>query len=61
LLKDILKTATHIPTWAIALQEDGFINTQDIVETISKIRVVETIYTKDFTELTGSKAVIITA
>jgi hypothetical protein len=61
LLRDILKTATHIPTWAIALQEDGFINTQDIAETISKVRVVETIYTKDFTELTGSKAVIITA
>lgn len=61
LVRDILKTATHIPNWAIAHQEDGFITTQDIAETISQIRIVDTIYTKDFSELTGSKAVIITA
>ncbi|MCU0240096.1 MAG: hypothetical protein MUC29_11700 [Pyrinomonadaceae bacterium] len=61
LVKEILKTATHIPTWAIAHVEDGFISSQDITETISQIRVVDTIYTKDFSELTGSKAVIITA
>jgi hypothetical protein len=61
LLEETLRTASHIKTWAIAHVEDGFIATQDIVETIGKIRRVDTIYTKDFSELTGTKAVIITA
>ncbi len=61
LVEDILQTATHIENWAIAHVEDGFISTQDIVETISHVRRVDTIFTKDFSELTGTKAVIITA
>ena len=61
LVEDFLNTAANIKTWAIAHHEDGFITTQDIVETIGKSRTVDTIYTKDFTELTGVKAVIITA
>ncbi|MEP6902198.1 MAG: hypothetical protein ABJA66_10640 [Actinomycetota bacterium] len=62
LLEETLRTASHIKTWAIAHVEDGFIATQDIVETIgSAERRVDTIFTKDFSELTGTKAVIITA
>lgn len=61
LIEDLLRTASHIDKWAIAHVEDGFISTQDIVECIGTIRRVDTIYTKDFTELTGTKAVIITA
>jgi hypothetical protein len=61
LLEETLNRASHIRLWAIAHVEDGFIQTQDIVETIARIRRVDTIYTKDFTELTGTKAVIITA
>lgn len=61
LLDETLRTASHIPTWAIAHVEDGFISTQEIVETIGNVRRVDTIFTKDFSELTGSKAVIITA
>jgi hypothetical protein len=61
LIKEILKTASHIKLWAIAHVEDSFISTQDIVETIGKVRKVDTIYTKDFSELLGTKAVIITA
>lgn len=61
LLEETLRTASHIRSWAIAHVEDGYISTQDIVETISRIRRVDTIYSKDFTELTGAKAVIITA
>lgn len=61
LIEDFLKTASHIGKWAVAHIEDGFITTQDIAETISKTRRVDTIFTKDFTELTGTKAVIITA
>ena len=62
LLEEILETALHIKTWAIAHVEDGYISTHDIVETIGRTkRRVDTIYTKDFSELTGTKAVIITA
>lgn len=61
LLEETLRTASHIPQWAIAHVESGFVSTQDIVDTIGRIRRVEAIYTKDFSELTGTKAVIITA
>ena len=61
LVDELLRKASHIEHWAIAHVETGFITTQDIVETISKIRRVDTIYTKDFSELSGTKAVVITA
>lgn len=61
LIEEFLNTAAHIDLWAVEHVEDGFINTQDIVETIARTRPVDTIYTKDFSELTGTKAVIITA
>jgi len=61
LVEEILRTASHIPMWAIAHVEDGFVSTQDVVETIGHVRRVDTIFTKDFSELTGMKAVIITA
>lgn len=61
LLEETLSTASHIGTFAIAHVESGSITTQDLTETIGKIRRVEAVYTKDFSELTGTKAVIITA
>jgi len=61
LLEATLRKASHISNWAIAHVETGFIQTQDIVETIGRLRRVDTVYTKDFSELTGTKAVIITA
>ena len=61
LLEETLQKASHISNWAIAHVETGFIQTNDIVETIGSIRRVDTVYTKDFSELTGTKAVIITA
>ena len=60
-LEEILQTAAHISVWAIAHVEDGFISTQEITDVIARIRRVDTIFTKDFSELTGMKAVIITA
>lgn len=60
-LEDILQTAAHIPTWAIAHVEDSFISAVDISEVVGRIRRVDTIFTKDYSELTGTKAVIITA
>jgi len=61
LIEDTLRTASEIPKWVIAHIEDGFVSTQEIVETVGRIRRVDTIFTKDFSELTGTKAVIITA
>ncbi len=61
LLEETLQTASHIPAWTIAHVEDNFISTQEIVEIVARMRRVDTIFTKDFSELTGTKAVIITA
>ncbi|MBC7796451.1 MAG: hypothetical protein H7Z37_06240 [Pyrinomonadaceae bacterium] len=60
-IEDVLRTASHLPQWSIAHIEDGFVTTQELVETVNKVRRVETIYTKDFSELTGARAVILTA
>lgn len=61
LLEDLLTVALHLPTWAIAHVDDGFITTQELVECVSRVRKVETVYTKDYSELMGARAVIITA
>jgi hypothetical protein len=61
LVEDFLQTAAHLPTWAIAYVEDGFISTSEMIEAIAHVRKVETIYTKDFSDLTGARATIITA
>ncbi len=61
LLEDILRSASNIPVWAVAHVENGFVNTQELVEIVGRIRRVDTIYSKDFSELTGMKAVIIVA
>ena len=61
LLEETLRRASHIKTWAIAHVEGGFVSAQDVAETVGRIRRVEAIYTKDFSELMGTKAVIITA
>ena len=58
---DLLDAAAHIPAWAVAYTDDGFLPTEELVETIRRLRRVGTVYTKDFTELTGARAVIITA
>lgn len=60
-LENFLTTAAHIDKWAIACHENDFVSAADIAETVSRVRRVETVYTKDFSELTGIKAVIITA
>jgi hypothetical protein len=61
LVKETLERSLHISQWAIAHIDEGFISTQDIIETIGSVRNIDTVFTKDFTELTGTKAVIVTA
>lgn len=60
-VEDALRTASHIPVWAVAHVENGFVSAQEVAETIGRVRRVDTIFSKDFSELTGAKAVIITA
>ncbi|MFN2513586.1 MAG: hypothetical protein ABR568_19465 [Pyrinomonadaceae bacterium] len=60
-VEDLLRTASHIPIWAIAQTENGFISSEELVETVSRTRKVDAIYTKDFSDLLGVRATIITA
>ncbi|MEJ7616828.1 MAG: hypothetical protein WKF30_07640 [Pyrinomonadaceae bacterium] len=59
-LREFLERAAHLPTWAVAHTDNEFVSTDELVESIRSVRRVETIYTKDFSELTGARAAIIT-
>jgi hypothetical protein len=61
LVEDLLHTASHLPGWAIAHTENGFISTDELVETISSVRKIDAVYTKDFSDLLGVRAAIVTA
>jgi hypothetical protein len=61
LVEDLLHTAAHIPGWAISHTENGFISTQELVETIDSVRKVDAVYAKDFSDLLGVRAAIVTA
>ena len=60
-VEDLLRTASHIPAWAVAHTENGFISSEELVEKIGKVRRVEAIYTKDFSDLLGVRASVIVA
>ena len=60
-VEELLDAAAHIPGWAIAHVENGFISTEELVETVRGVRRVGTTYSKDFSELMGARAAIITA
>jgi hypothetical protein len=60
-VEDLLETAGHFKLWAISFAESGYYSTQELVEMLRRLRKVDTIYTKDFSELTGARAAIITA
>ena len=47
--------------WAIEGISDGFLSTDELIECVGDARKIDAIYTKDFSELLGIKAVIITA
>ena len=60
-VEELLGAASHIAAWAVAFTENGLLTTEEVVETIRRVRKVGTIYTKDFSEMTGARAAIITA
>lgn len=61
LVEDLLRTAAHIPSWAIAHIDNGFVSSEELAETVGRIRKVEAVYSKDFSDLLGVRAVILTA
>lgn len=61
MIEDLLHTAAHLPLWAIEAVSDGFVSTEELVECVGNARKIEAIYKKDFSELLGIQAVIITA
>jgi hypothetical protein len=60
-VEDLLRTASHIPAWAIAHTENGFISTEELVEKIARVRKVSSIYSKDFSDMLGVRASLIVA
>jgi hypothetical protein len=60
-VEDLLHTAAHIPAWAIAHTENGFISSEELVETVGRVRRVDSVYSKDFSDLLGVRATIVTA
>jgi hypothetical protein len=60
-VEDLLQTAAHIPAWAIAHTENGFISSDDLTDIVSGIRKIDAVFTKDFSDLLGVRASIISA
>ena len=60
-VEDLLRTASHIPTWAIAHTENGFISNEELVEKVGRVRKVSTIYSKDFSDMLGVRASLLVA
>jgi len=60
-VEDLLRTASHIPAWAIAHTENGFISSEEMVEKIGRVRRVSSIYSKDFSDMLGVRASLIVA
>lgn len=60
-VEDLLRSASHIPIWAIAHTENGFISNEELVEKVSRVRKVSTIYSKDFSDMLGVRASLLIA
>lgn len=60
-VEDLLRTASHIPSWAVSHTENGFISNDELVERISRVRKVASIYSKDFSDMLGVRASMIVA
>lgn len=60
-IEELLETALHVPRWAVCHTESGFLSIEEMVESVSRVRRVETVYTKDFSELMFARTAIIVA
>lgn len=59
-IEELLSRAAHLPQWAIVHAADGYLTSDELVETVRHVRAVKTIYTKDFSEWMGVRTSIIT-
>jgi hypothetical protein len=60
-VEELLEAASHFKQWAVSTFDSGHLPAEELVETLRRQRKVDTVYSKDFSELTGLRAVIITA
>jgi hypothetical protein len=60
-VEDLVRSASHIPLWAIAHTENGFISNDELVEKVSRARKVSQIYSKDFSDMLGVRPSVIVA
>lgn len=61
MLDQLLGRASNFKKWSITMMEYGFLTSQDIVDVVAEHRRVDSVFTKDLSELTGTKAIMITA
>ncbi|MBL8180362.1 MAG: hypothetical protein JNL64_01990 [Blastocatellia bacterium] len=61
MLDQLLGRASNMKKWAISMMEYGSLTSQDIVDVVMEHRRVDSVFTKDLSELTGTKAIMITA
>ena len=62
LVSNFLARAKHIPKWAIAHTEDGFLSAAELGDAIKQFRRIDVSYHKDFSDVIGGQnAYIITA
>jgi hypothetical protein len=55
MVSNFLARAKHIPQWAIAHTEDGFITAAEMGDVIKQFRRVEVSYNKDFSDVVGGR------
>lgn len=55
LITQFLGHARSIPSWAISHTEDGFLATGELAARLGRLRRIETIYHKDFSEFVGGR------
>lgn len=59
--EDLFARSLHFPRIALAHTADGYLSVEELADTVRAVRAVEAIYTKDFSEFSGSRAAIIIA
>ncbi|HLL75191.1 MAG TPA: hypothetical protein VK421_07970, partial [Pyrinomonadaceae bacterium] len=60
-VEDLVRAAAHVPAWAVSHVDGGRLPAEELVEALRQVRKVDTVYTKDFSEFAGARAVMITA
>ncbi len=55
LVSNFLSRAKHIPIWAIAHTEDGFLSAAELGDLIKQFRRIDVTYNKDFSDVVGGR------